>query len=76
LQVGRGQATMLVLLERKPQKCMIFTNTKRQASDLAEYLDERGISAISIHGDLSQVKREKSLNLFRQGKKKDCFRLG
>lgn len=46
-------------------KTMIFTRTKRTAQRLSEELEDRGFSARSIHGDLSQDAREKSLKKFR-----------
>ena len=49
-------------------KVMIFTRTKRAAQRLADELVDRGFDAASIHGDLSQVLREKALKKFRDGK--------
>ena len=46
---------------------MIFCRTKRAAQRLADDLVERGFSASAIHGDLSQVLREKALKRFRSG---------
>ena len=51
-------------------KVMVFTRTKRAAQRLADDLEERGFSATSIHGDLSQVLREKALNKFREDRVK------
>ncbi len=47
-------------------KVMIFTHTKRMAQRLADDLVDRGFNATSIHGDLSQVAREKALTKFRE----------
>ena len=49
-------------------KVMIFTRTKRAAQRLADELVDRGFDAASIHGDLSQVLREKALKKFRDDK--------
>ena len=49
-------------------RTMIFTRTKRAAQRLADELVDRGFQATSIHGDLSQVMREKALKKFREGK--------
>ena len=49
-------------------KVMIFTRTKRAAQRLADELEDRGFAAASIHGDLSQVLREKALKKFREDK--------
>ena len=50
------------------EKVMIFTRTKRAAQRLADELEDRGFESGSIHGDLSQVSREKALKRFREGK--------
>ena len=49
-------------------RTIIFTRTKRAAQRLADELVDRGFDATSIHGDLSQVLREKALKKFRDGK--------
>jgi superfamily II DNA/RNA helicase len=49
-------------------RTMIFTRTKRAAQRLADELVDRGFAATSIHGDLNQAAREKSLSKFRDGK--------
>ena len=51
-------------------KVMIFTRTKRAAQRLADDLEERGFNATSIHGDLSQILREKALKKFREDRVK------
>ncbi len=51
-------------------KVMVFTRTKRAAQRLADDLEERGFAATSIHGDLSQVLREKALAKFREDRVK------
>lgn len=49
-------------------RTMIFTRTKRAAQRITDDLNDRGFNAESIHGDLSQVAREKALTKFREGK--------
>jgi superfamily II DNA/RNA helicase len=48
-------------------KMMIFTRTKRSAQRLADDLVDRGFNAVTIHGDLTQQSRERSLKRFRKG---------
>jgi len=48
-------------------KMMVFTRTKRAAQRLADELVERGFRAVSIHGDLTQLARERALKRFRKG---------
>ena len=49
-------------------RVMVFCKTKRGVQRLADELEERGFTATSIHGDLTQLAREKSLKQFREGK--------
>lgn len=56
-----------VLQAENRNRVMIFCRTKRAAQRLADDLVERGFSAAAIHGDLSQVLREKALKKFRSG---------
>jgi superfamily II DNA/RNA helicase len=46
----------------------VFTRTKNMADRLVLELDELGVSAIAIHGDLRQTTREKNLDRFRDGR--------
>ena len=50
-------------------KTVIFTRTKRAAAKLMEELRDRGFSATSVHGDLSQEAREKAMASFKAGKR-------
>jgi superfamily II DNA/RNA helicase len=49
-------------------KTIIFTRTKRSAQRLTDELTDRGFNVGSLHGDLNQVLREKSLKRFHEGK--------
>lgn len=49
------------------EKVMIFCKTKRACQRLADELEDRGFNSAAIHGDLSQVAREKALKKFRKG---------
>ena len=49
-------------------KTIVFTRTKRSAQRLTDELTERGFSVGSLHGDLNQALREKSLKRFHAGK--------
>ena len=46
---------------------LIFTRTKHRAKKLAEQLAKAGISATSLQGNLSQNRRQESLDRFRSG---------
>lgn len=61
-------AALVRFLEVEEVKsALIFARTKMRAQDLAEELIRRGYPAESLHGDLSQARREFVLNRFRQG---------
>jgi len=49
-------------------KIMVFCKTKRGVQRLTDDLIDRGFEATCIHGDLTQVSREKALKRFREGK--------
>jgi superfamily II DNA/RNA helicase len=49
-------------------RIMVFCKTKRGVQRLADDLIDRGFEATCIHGDLTQVSREKALKRFRDGK--------
>ncbi|MGN6325203.1 DEAD/DEAH box helicase [Pseudolysinimonas sp.] len=49
-------------------KTVIFTRTKRAAAKLVEELNDRGFNAGSVHGDMSQEARERSMARFKAGK--------
>ena len=49
-------------------RVMVFCKTKRAVQRLTDDLEERGFSATCIHGDLTQIAREKALKQFRDGK--------
>ncbi|UIZ92634.1 DEAD/DEAH box helicase [Corynebacterium sp. CNCTC7651] len=48
-------------------RTIIFARTKRTAAEVAEDLARRGFAVGSVHGDLGQSAREKSLEAFRTG---------
>src|SRR5688572_1597423 len=49
-------------------RTLAFTNTKRVADRLARALNEEGVRAAAIHGDLRQGQREDALRKFSEGK--------
>jgi len=58
------------LSQNEAEKVIIFTQTKIEADELTERLNEEGFNASAIHGDFSQKKRETVLHNFRTGKLK------
>lgn len=59
-------ATVKLLVEANP-RTIVFTRTRRGASNLARQLSRSGISAVDLHGDLSQRVRERNLKAFSSG---------
>jgi len=47
---------------------LVFVRTKRGAARLADKLVRRGVSALAMHGDLTQAAREQALSRFEHGK--------
>lgn len=50
----------------KGGKCIVFTQTKRDADRLA-YALQRSFPCEALHGDISQSQRERTLSSFRTG---------
>jgi ATP-dependent RNA helicase RhlE len=61
------KADLLIhLLERDQiDQVIVFTDSKAEASRLSAYLERRGVSSTSIHGDRSQVERTRALHAFK-----------
>jgi superfamily II DNA/RNA helicase len=48
-------------------RCLLFMRTKHTAKKLAKQLTQAGIPAVELHGNLSQVARERNLAAFTEG---------
>lgn len=55
------------LKQSEVAQTIVFTATKRDAAELALALEEEGMSAVALHGDLPQAKRTRMLNRLRRG---------
>ncbi len=63
------RALLLHLLRHeKPETTVVFCKTKATVHKIAKYLQDKGISAREIHGDLHQRKRNAVMKSMRQGK--------
>lgn len=65
----RGKASILgplITEHAKGGKCIVFTQTKRDADRLA-YAMARNFKCEALHGDISQSQRERTLSGFRDG---------
>jgi ATP-dependent RNA helicase DeaD len=46
--------------------CIIFCNTKRMVDDLVDHLNAQGYSADRLHGDMTQMMRDRVMQKFRK----------
>ncbi len=60
--------TLIELLEAERGLALVFVRTKRGADRLARKLEQRGIRALAMHGDLSQGQRQRALERFESGR--------
>ena len=64
----RDKQDVLVELASGPGKKLVFARTRAFAEQLADLLDDAGIRAESIHGDLTQSRRQRALDKFANGR--------
>ena len=64
----RDKQEVLVELAAGAGKKLVFARTRSFAEDLADLLDDAGIRAESIHGDLTQSRRTRALEKFTSGR--------
>ncbi|KAK9469807.1 ATP-dependent RNA helicase [Lipomyces arxii] len=57
-----------ILSSNKGGLTLIFTETKRMADSLCDFLINQNFPATSIHGDRTQREREAALEMFRSGR--------
>ncbi len=70
---GNKQNLLIELLKNRKEAhrselSLVFSRTKHGAKNLAKKLNSIGIEADSIHGNKSQAARQKTLDLFKQGR--------
>jgi superfamily II DNA/RNA helicase len=69
LHVDRnGRLDVITDLAAAPGRTVLFTRTKRGAKVLARQLNQRGVPAVELHGNLSQNARTRALDAFSSGK--------
>ncbi len=57
-----------IIMEDAYGSVLVFTNTKKSADDVADYLNKNHMESRAIHSDKKQTEREKSISLFANGK--------
>ncbi len=65
---AKQDALVKIIEEDNPFMAIIFCRTKRRASALNQDLQERGFNTEELHGDITQAKREKVMQSFRNAK--------
>lgn len=60
----RKEALHLLLMQHKPESCVVFCNTKQATFDVTDYLAARGFSVAVLNGDLEQKERDQTLIRF------------
>ncbi|MCB2203110.1 DEAD/DEAH box helicase [bacterium] len=66
-QLQKDRSLLRLIEYENPDSALIFTNTKRDAEYLSEYLKNNGIDAEHLTGDLRQSKRERIMEQLRSG---------
>ncbi len=64
---NKEEAVSRLLDYYNPKRSLIFCNTKRMADELAQNLTGRGYFAEALHGDLSQMQRDRVMQGFKNG---------
>ena len=70
INVGKPQKTSLLkqlLAKKEMTSTLVFTRTKHKAKSLAIQLEKAGFKAAAIQGNLSQQKRRRAMDGFRDG---------
>ncbi|NCC06635.1 MAG: DEAD/DEAH box helicase [Clostridia bacterium] len=63
------QASIDLLLQYyRPNRAIIFCNTKSMVDELSAHLNESGFSAEALHGDLKQAQRTAVMHAFKSGR--------
>lgn len=66
-QGEKPNALIRILAVEDYQGVIVFVRTKSSTEEVAEMLQEQGLRAMAIHGDLTQSLRERIISQFKQG---------
>ncbi len=67
-RMKKEQTLYDLLLWEEPTSAMVFCNTREETRQVHEFLQKRGLPSEMLSSDLSQSRREKVLNSYREGK--------
>ncbi|MGM9992221.1 MAG: DEAD/DEAH box helicase [Candidatus Bruticola sp.] len=63
----RPKALSNILHAESPQLAIIFCHTKIETDELTQTLIKSGLNVLSLHGDMAQAERTRTLSSFRSG---------
>jgi superfamily II DNA/RNA helicase len=64
----RDKGAIIQQLTDRNAKTLVFARTRAFAEQLADQLDDAGIPAVSLHGDLNQARRTRNLEKLTSGR--------
>lgn len=64
----RDKRAIIEQLAAGSGKTLVFTRTRAFAEEMSDYLEDAGIPATSLHGDLNQSRRTRNLQLLTSGR--------
>ncbi len=64
----KPEALQVLLQYHHVRRAIVFVNTKREADEVTEFLNDAEIQARAIHGDMKQPQRTKVMGDFKDGK--------
>ncbi|MGV8886145.1 MAG: DEAD/DEAH box helicase [Microbacteriaceae bacterium] len=64
----RDKRAIIEQLASGSGKTLVFTRTRAFAEEMSDFLEDRGIPATSLHGDLNQSRRTRNLQLLTSGR--------
>ena len=63
----KPDALLRILAVEEYQGAIVFVRTKSSTEEVAELLQQQGLRAMAIHGDITQALRERIITQFKQG---------
>lgn len=64
----KSSAVQNLINQSRPRLSLVFCNTRRRVKTLQKQLQQQGLSASCLHGDMSQNQRNTIMDKFRNGK--------
>ncbi len=58
-RTGKKESLLKFFEEIKPERTIVFCNTKRMADEINIFLNNKGVAALALHGDMRQSERKR-----------------